>query len=502
MNIRKFVLPVVAMFGITACDGLKDALTAHTDVVARVERAELGVNRTADLIGNSSLQIQPTRDVAQILTDLWVSYQLLAVAGARGDSLRDTAAIDNATLGMVSQARLQKFMQKVSESFKTDSANEAIYTQAPGGLFVARHILFKFPSTGVPGAPGTVSPQQKDSVRRVAESVRPRVTAANFNDMAKRYSGDDANKDRGGDLGAFPRGMMVKEFGDAVAAMQPGSISPLVETQFGYHIILRPTYAQAKAAFDPAYNGMAQQRAESIYVARIDSAANINVKSSAGTTAKNVARDLGSHRKDGDVLATYRGGQLTVGRFVTWVESFPSQMRVAQQLSNPQIPDSVVKNFVKVIARNEVMLRMADSAGVTVDPAERARTYSDFTSFIQSVQAQLGVDTRSLSDSAKSAPERERLAAARVDSYLERIMQGQAQPITVPAPIQAVLMAKYDSKTYPAGIDRAVQRAQRIRAVADSSRSANQPPSQVPLPTPPGQAPSDSAAATKGAKRP
>jgi hypothetical protein len=493
MNIRKFALPLAAVLSITACDGLKDALTAHTDVVARVERAELSVNRLADLMGNSSLQIQVNRDVAQIINDLWVSYQLLGVAGARGDSLRDTAAIDNATLGMASQSRLQRFMAQVAQGFAGDTATEAAYTQAAGGLFVARHILFK-----LPGVPGAATPQQKDSVRRIAESVRPRVTAANFSEMARRYSGDDANKNQGGDLGAFPRTMMVKEFSDATAALQPGQISPLVETQFGYHIILRPTYAVAKTAFAEAYNGMSRQRAESVFVARIDSSARISVKSSAGTTAKNVARDLGSHRKDGDVLATYRGGQLTVGRFVTWVESFSPQMRIAQQLSSPQIPDSVVKNFVKVLARNEVMLRMADSAGITVDPAERARMYADFQQFVQSVQMQLAIDLRSLSDSAKSAPERERLAAQRVDAYIERVMQGQAQPITVPAAIQAVLMSKYESKIYPAGIDRALQAAQRIKASADSARAAQQPPSQVPLPAPPtpGGRP-DSAPSTK-----
>jgi hypothetical protein len=52
----------------------------------------------------------------------------------------------------------------------------------------------------------------------------------------------------------------------------------------------------------------------------------------------------------------------------------------------------------------------------------------------------------------------------------------------VPSPLQIVLMNKYDSKVNAAGIDRAVERAQKIRVVADSTRAANQPKSAVPLP--------------------
>jgi hypothetical protein len=54
-------------------------------------------------------------------------------------------------------------------------------------------------------------------------------------------------------------------------------------------------------------------------------------------------------------------------------------------------------------------------------------------------------------------------------------------------------MSKYDTKVYPAGIDRGVERAKKLRATQDSSRAANQPRSQVPLPTPPGQGAPDSA---------
>ena len=59
----------------------------------------------------------------------------------------------------------------------------------------------------------------------------------------------------------------------------------------------------------------------------------------------------------------------------------------------------------------------------------------------------------------------------------------------MPAPLQIVLMDKYDYKVNAAGVDRAVERAQKIRVTADSSRAANQPKSAVPLPGAGGAAP-------------
>jgi peptidyl-prolyl cis-trans isomerase D len=93
----------------------------------------------------------------------------------------------------------------------------------------ARHILFRVDEE---------APKEKEEeARKKAETVLEKARKGDdFAELAKEYS-EGPSGSRGGDLGYFAEGKMVKPFEEAAFALKNGEISDLVQTKFGLHII-------------------------------------------------------------------------------------------------------------------------------------------------------------------------------------------------------------------------------------------------------------------------
>ena len=484
---RKFAYAAAAaatVFTLSACTGLKDALSAHTDRVAQAEGQELSVSRLATLMGKSRAPLR--KDVAKLVANVWVDYQLLGRAAADGDSLGDAKAIDEAMWPTIANMKARKWYERVSTTWGTEDPVGAQSKYASGELMAASHILLLTPQ-GTPDA-------AKAEIKRRIEGIRGQATVANFASLAARHSQDQGSAQQGGALGIFPKGAMVPEFERALIALPPGGISPVVQTQYGYHVLHRPTYEQVKGSLLQASKGRSMAVAESTYLAKLEQNGKIEVKKGAVATVRALGADPDAYRKDNTVLASSSAGNFTTQRLIGWLETLPPNARVLEQIK--EAPDSIVTALVKNFVKNELVLRQADSAKVTLDPAELVQMRKGFVTAVQSAWTQLGVAPATL-QTAKSGNDREKLVASRVDEYFTRMVSEQAPFIPVPTPLAGILREKYSYSFNAAGFDRAIEEASRIRNASDSTTSAGQPRTAVPLGPP---VPASSSTAP-GAKR-
>jgi peptidyl-prolyl cis-trans isomerase C len=168
----------------------------------------------------------------------FLRMKLLAAQGYKGGLQNDPDVVQQLTLmrdNLVANAQLKKIESSVTVSEddvkKGYDANKKDYEQVH-----ARHILIAF--KGSPAAQGGKKELTDAEAKAKAESIRKQLVAgADFAELAKKESDDTGSGGRGGDLGTFGHGQMVPEFEQAAFEAKAGEISPIVRTQYGYHII-------------------------------------------------------------------------------------------------------------------------------------------------------------------------------------------------------------------------------------------------------------------------
>jgi peptidyl-prolyl cis-trans isomerase SurA len=141
---------------------------------------------------------------------------------------------------------------------------------APGEVR-ASHIMIRFPSM-TPNPDDTLAAYKK--IVALQDSLKLGI---GFVELAKRHSDDGGSADKGGDLGWFTRRRWVRPFDDVVMTLQPGQLSGIVRTQYGYHLILcadrRPPkpFEEAKPELEQMYQQRLFAEDNARYISRLKS---------------------------------------------------------------------------------------------------------------------------------------------------------------------------------------------------------------------------------------
>lgn len=101
----------------------------------------------------------------------------------------------------------------------------------------AKHILVMHAQSE--RKPPTVTRSKEEAKKRAQEALTKARAGEPFDKLVLQYSDEPGAAERGGDLGVFEKKVMVKAFSDVAFKLKVGEISEIVETPFGYHIIMR-----------------------------------------------------------------------------------------------------------------------------------------------------------------------------------------------------------------------------------------------------------------------
>ncbi|HEX9283501.1 MAG TPA: peptidylprolyl isomerase [Gemmatimonadales bacterium] len=467
---------------LAGCAALRDAFSAHPEVVGAAAGQVLTVERLADLLGHAKrVPLRP--DVFTGVGNVYLDYAMFAVSLARGRDLHDSALVLAAQWPKVSQLKWEHFHDRLVAARAAVSPQETDSAYRAGGVRLFQHILLRVPPSAAP-------PVEQEK-RRQAEALL-RQTAAqhgtNFAHLAQRYSDDPGSKVRGGFLPAAARGQFVPAFDSVAWNLEPGAISGVIRSPFGFHIIRRPPLSEVRDSFQADLENGRTIHFDSLYIDSLAILRDVRVKAGAPALVRQAVPEIVAARTDRRTLATYRGGALRISDLARWLMALnPEDVRGIARAS-----DRDLQQFVKRLAEQDILLAQVDSAGVGLTPDDWQQVRADHDSMIAILERLTALSPELLKDSASSEQARIELAMARVNAYLDRaVKEGKAQFFPVPPFLAGALRQGQPFSLNDAGIARALERAQAIRA-ADSSGHAAPPTGLKPAPGPP-PIPTDSA---------
>ena len=410
---------------------------------------------------------------------MWIDYTLFAQAIASGKLPQDSASIAQAVWPQIAELKGSHWHDTLMarRSALPPTAADSVYRGSD--VRVLQHILYRVPPNAVP--------EVRSKARKKAEVTLARLRrGADFGQVASKESEDPGSKGDKGVLPPSPRGRFVPAFDSAGWSLAPGATSGVIETPFGYHIIKRPSADAVRDRLQAYLVQSAGGRLDSIYMDSLAIQNEIKVEKDAAGAMRAAAEDPDEARHSNKKLATFKGGDLTVSEFMRWLGALPPQYTTQLR----QADDTMLVRFAKVLSQNVLLLRQADSAKIRLTSAEWKTVADNYKSQLDTLQAEMGLDTAALWDSTAPAADRSRVAAMKVDQYFDRLLNGKSRLRPLPSTLATLLRDRSSYKVYEAGLNRAVEVANSERGKADSNRARSGPLQPAPGPAPiPGATP-------------
>ncbi len=471
----------------TACDSFGQAMSAHKDALARAAGHELSIDRAASMFAlNPRIPAQP--DVVNAIANLWIDYTLLATAVAK-DSTLNALNLDPIIEPYIEQEvvwRLRDKVIKVDTALDDTRLRAMFEQQGTGATIKARHVLLRLP--------GDATPAQRDSVTKLAQSIRDRARRGeDFAALARQFSQEPGAQQSGGDLGFFGRGQMVAPFEEAAFALPVGQVSDVVETPFGLHIIKvedkkLADFEAAKGTFREEAKNRLIQEAEQNYVKSLTDTMNLVVQPGSYEVVRELAKkpttDV-SGRAARRKLVEYKGGDVTAGDYARFLQRLQPQQRQMIVSQN----DDNLKQLLEGLARNEILVAEAGRQNLTVPKTQLDSVRNEIKTQLRTAiaEAELTNITAQQGEDVDEAIQR------RVMALLEGNIRGD-KPVIPLGPISFSLREQYGAQIFERGVTETVQKVEQTRAQNPVPQPGFAPPGQPQPGQPqpgqqPGQAP-------------
>src|SRR6266513_3738426 len=462
---------VLAVLALAGCSALRDAFSAHPQVAGSAAGQTLTVARLGELAGRAKkVPLRP--QALTSLTTIYLDYAVFAHELARGRDMDDSALVLQANWPNVAQLRWEHYHGQLIAvrarltPDQTDSAYRA------GAVRLFQHILVSVPPSA--------APKLEQDKKHQAEGLLRQVEArhgTNFSQVAQRYSEDPGSKSRGGYLGAVGRGRFVPAFDSVAWRLDPGAMSGLVRSPFGFHIIRRPPLEEVRDSFRTELESALTVRFYSVYIDSVAVRRALKVRGGAAALVRQAIQNVGPAADDDRQLASYRGGAFRVRDLTRWLYALdPRDLNVAMA------SDAQLTEFVRQLAQRELLLREVDSAGVALTPEDWRGLKTQHDSVLTMLGNELAMSARADSVAAD-------IAMRHVNDYLDRaLVQETAQFFPVPPFLALALRPGQGWSVSAAGLAQALEHAQGIRAQLDSSPRRAGPglkPAPGPAPAPP-----------------